>query len=167
MSVTWVRTVQTTLSWINGTSLVAHIPSGNTLLRIRFGWGFVGTTSDTISLQSVMDNAQVFGLCTVAPGHTPPNARTASADVSPPLERWLWWESRVPQVSSLSATAGVVTWQDSPQSEPDDAKGQVAANVPAGQNLDVYASWAAAFAWDSSGVGNVWYWASVGYKPTL
>lgn len=167
MTVTWVRTVQATLPWISGTELVAHVPSGNTLLRVRFGWGFVGTTSDTIALSSVMDNAQVFGLCTVPTGATVPNARTASGDVAPPLQRWIWWEARVPQVSALSATAGVVTWQDSPQSEPDDSKSQVAANVPAGNNLDVFASWAAAFAWDSSGTANVWFWASVAYKTTL
>jgi hypothetical protein len=159
--------VQTGLGWTAGTSLVAHVPSGNTLLRIRFGWGFIGTTSDTVALHTVMLNAQVFGLCTVAPGHTPPNARTASSDVAPPLERWLWWEARVPQVSALSVTAGVVTWQDSPQSEPDDAKGQVAANVAGGSNLDVYASWAPGLGWDASGQADVWYWASVGYKTTL
>jgi len=148
---------------------VGSIPLGSTLLRIRFGWGFVGSTSTLSSLYTTAANAMVFGLCTMqgTGGETPPNPRTHPQDLSHPLERWLWWEARVPVVQAWDGASSTAIWHDSAASEPDDAKGQVAGNVSAGNNLDLWASWAPGAGWDASGQANLWYWASVAYKPTL
>lgn len=148
---------------------MGQVPRGNTLLRIRFGWGFIGSTSTLSSLYLTAENAQVFGIVTVAGNgsETPPDPRTSPGDPSPPLSRWLWWEARVPTVQAWDGASQTAIWHDSPRSEADDARGQVSASVPAGDSLDIWASWAPAFGWDDTGTANVWFWASILYKPTV
>lgn len=167
MAVQWVRTVQANLSWAAATTKLASIPSGNTLLRIRFGWGFYGTSSNLAAITSIAQNIQVFGLVTVASTTgSVPNPRTAPTDPDNPLSRWLWWEARAPVTATYSDAGGIISWQDSRLQEPADAKGQVAANVPSGDTLDLWASWAPAAAWDASGAAYMWLWASIAYKTT-
>lgn len=136
-------------------------------MRVRFSWGFQGITASLTNAYTTMTNAQVLGLVTVIGNgtETPPNPRTAPGDANPPTQRWLWWEARVPVVTAWDDAAGVVTWRDSPPQEPIDAKGQVAATgIPAGDHLDLWASWAPGFAWDSSGQAEIWISASILWK---
>ncbi|HEV2225140.1 MAG TPA: hypothetical protein VGR84_19260 [Candidatus Acidoferrales bacterium] len=163
----WTRTVQAALPWAAGTSLLLAVPPGQTVLRIRFAWGFSGYTSPLASYAAVAQNAQVLGLCSVVSSATPPNARTQSGDVAPPLQRWLWWEARVPRVSAYSNSGGVVTWENSRPQENVDVRSQVAANVPTGETLQIWASWAPAYVWDSSGAAYLWYTASVLTNTTV
>lgn len=133
-------------------------------MRIRFGWGFYGYTSQTANILATSQNLQVFGLVTTVGNgtETPPNPRTASGDAAPPTQRWLWWEGRAPRVLTYSDSADVVFFGDSIKSEESDAKGMVkAAGIPAGDTLNLWASWAAGSAWDSTGVAEVWFSASV------
>lgn len=165
--VNWIRTVQANLPWTSGTSLIGSIPRGSTLLRIRFGWGFYGSSSSFQAASTIAENLQVFGIVTLdgTGGGPAPNPRTASNDPAPPLERWLWWEARPPVITAYDSAGGVTLWQDGQPSEVTDGKGMVAGNVAAGHTLDVWASWAAAAAWaDTTSFVHVWYWASVAYQ---
>lgn len=166
---TWVRTVQAALSWQQGTSLIASVPRGDTLLRVHFGWGWYGDSTSTADLSAIAGNLQVMGLVTtVGTGsESVPNARTQAADQAPPTQRWVYWETRAPKIATYDATADLVTWQDSGAQEAVDTKGMVSAKtIPAGDTLNVWASWAAAAAWDSSGNVNLWYYASLLYQPS-
>jgi hypothetical protein len=154
------------LPWESGSQLLMAVPPGGTLLRTHFGWGFYGDTSSLADLSSVSQNLQVMGLCTtVGPGsETPPNARTNSFDEDPPAERWTYWEARAPRVGTYSQAAELVTWQDSGAQEPVDTKAMVSAKgVTTPDSLNLWASWAAAGAWDPSGSVNLWLWASILY----
>lgn len=164
---TWVRTVQSNLSWGTGSSSIARVPQGSTLLRVHFGWGFYGDTSAQVNLATVSNNLQVMGICTtVGTGsETPPNARTQSSDVSPPTQRWVYWEARSPKIAAIDIVAGLVTWADSGAQSPVDTKGMVSAkSIPSGDTLGVWASWSPAASWDSTGSVNLWYWAALLYE---
>lgn len=163
----WVRTVQSGLDWTSGHSLIVGLPRGSTLLRIHFGWGFYGDSQTAADLESIAANLQVMGLVTtVGTGsESVPNARTQSADQAPPTQRWTYWEGRAPKIATYDGTANLVTWQDSGAQEQVDTKGQVSAKtIAVGDSLNVWASWAAGGAWDSSGSVNLWYYASLLYQ---
>lgn len=168
MAVSWTRTVQANFGFATGSSKVASIPQGNTLLRVRFGWGFYGTTSNTASITAIAQNIMVFGLVTLASTDeaTIPNPRTNPTDPDPPLSRWLWWEGRAPDISAYSDDGGLIAWRDSRLQEAADGKGMVAGNVGDGDTLDLWASWSPADVWDTSGSAYLWFWASVAYKTT-
>jgi hypothetical protein len=169
MASSWVRTVNAGLPWTSGSWLIASLQPGSTLIRVRFGWGFFGTTDSTVALNNIASNIQILGLVTTVGNgsETPPNARTQAGDADPPQERWLWWEGRQPVPSGSSDGGSTVTWEPSPAQEIVDAKGMVAAaTIPSGQTLNLWASWAAAAAWDGSGQAFVWAAASVLIRPT-
>ncbi len=169
MTDTWHRTVQANLSYTSGTSLIASVPQGDTLLRVHFGWGFYGDTSTSADLAAVSQNLQVMGLVTTVGTGTEsvPNARTAAGNASPPTERWIYWEGRAPRIAAYDATGMLALWQDSGSQEPVQSRGMVSAkSIPAGDTLNLWASWAAAGAWDASGSSNLWYYASVAWKPS-
>jgi len=139
---------------------MATLQPGQTLLRTRFGWGFTGTTSTLVDLNSVATNIQTLGICTVTSGTQAPNARTQSGDFFPPLERWIWWENRAPAVKAFSTDGSTIVWEASAPQEQVDTKGMVLANVASGQTLGLWASWAPGGPWDSSGSAFVWAWVS-------
>lgn len=164
---TWVRSVQANLSFTSGNALIANIPRGSTLVRVHFGWGFYGTTHATANPVHTANNLQVMGVCTTVGDGTEavPNVRTQSADQSPPSGRWLWWEARAPVISSYDSGAELISWRDSGAQTPVDAKGMVSAKaIPAGDTLNLRASWAAAFAWEANESNNLWFWASILYQ---
>jgi len=165
-----VRTVQSGLAWLAGTSLIASVPRGDTLIRVHFGWGFYGDVAATSNLLVVAQNLQVMGIVsTVGDGtETAPNARTASANQAPPTQRWIFWEARAPRLAALDMTSGgLAIWQDSGSQEPVQTKGMISAkSIPVGDTLNIWASWAGAYAWDPTGVVNLWYYASLAYQPS-
>lgn len=165
IATTWTRTVHASLGWAAGSQLLASVPAGSTIKRIRFGWGFEGYASITANLMAISQNIQILGLVTTVGNgsETVPNARTASSDASPPTQRWLWWEGRAPRPNIVaSPTSDVVWFSDSPRSEADDARGQVlATGIPGGDTLNLWASWAPAGSWDATGDANVYLWASI------
>lgn len=167
MSTTWIRTVQSGLVWVSYASQIAVIPTGSTLLRCHFGWGFYGDTASSTDLGAVSQNLQVMGLVTVVGGvgESPPNARTQSNDQDPPSQRWIYWESRAPRLTAIDSAGDAAYWQDSGAQQAVDTKGMVSAkSVPSGQQMALWASWAAAEDWDTTGSVNLWYWASVLYE---
>lgn len=166
---TWVRTVQASLTWTSGHSLIASVPRGDTLLRVHFGWGFFGVTSSTANLNTVSTNLQVLGIVTTVGNGTEsvPDARTASSDASPPTQRWVYWEARAPKIAAYDSAGGVALWQDSGSQEAVQTKGQVSGKtIPSGDTLNVWASWASANDWDASGTVDLWYYASLLYQPS-
>jgi hypothetical protein len=143
----------------SGAVAVASINNGQTYLRNHIRWGFQGTTSTTVNIHAVEQNIVSFGLATVAGtiSTAPPDARLNSGDVSPPLERWVYWETRAPVVAAIDDDAGVIVWRDSGATEETDTRGQVlATGLAGGDNLFLWASWAAPFAWDTSGAVVLW-----------
>lgn len=166
----WVRSVMSSLAWASGNSLITRVPRGGTLLRTHFGWGFYGDTSLTADLWQTANDLMVMGLVTTVGDGTeaPPDARVEAADQDPPAQRWIYWEGRAPRVATMDATAGIVTWQDSGAQESVDSRSMVSAKeIADGDTLGVWASWAPAAGWDTSGQANLWYYTSCLYStPT-
>ena len=90
---TWVRSVQSDLSYASGSSLIVSVPRGQTLVRTHFAWGFNGNTRSSAAVYDVERNIQVMGVVTTVGNGTEavPNARTAAGDAAPPTQRWVYW----------------------------------------------------------------------------
>jgi hypothetical protein len=150
-----------------GSELLAQVPIGSTLNRIRFSWGFGGVTSSDVDIVTGMANIMLFGIVTTVGNgsESVPDARDAPNDADPPLKRWLWWEARAPQVFGYDGESGLITWQSSPNQEIVDTHAQVStsAGIPAGDTLNVWMSFRGAATWDSSGWAKLWGAASVLY----
>lgn len=167
MALSWVRTTSVVANYQVGQALLGRLSNGQTYVRTHFRWGFYGDTAATADMGAIASNLQVFGIVTTFGNgaETAPNARSASGDAAPPTQRWLYWEARAPVPRAIDSGAGVVMWTDSGSTEPTDIKAQVlATGVPGGDELDLWATWAAAAPWDSTGSAQVWVQASVLYK---
>jgi hypothetical protein len=162
---TWRRNTLTTYTLYDSSSWQDAIPAGATYVRCRFRWGFHIDTIDQVDFALIASMLVSFGLCTtIGDGtETPPNARTASGDVAPPTQRWIYWETRAPVLQQVSAKSGVAIWRDSGSTEPTETKGQVkATSLPAGDTLNLWASWSSAFDIDSlPGYSNVLFWMGI------
>lgn len=159
-SYTWFRGTNAA-AWADSQwELLAQLSNSITLRRIRFRWGFYGDLAIPGDLAGMAYNLVTFGIVTtVGDGtETPPNPRTESADAAPPLQRWLYWETRAPVVTAVDSAAGVATFRDSGSTEETSTKAQVlVTGVPEGQELDVWISVAPAYNWDPSGNGLFWW----------
>lgn len=162
---TWVRVPNNAKFYDRGWFLQAAIAPGLTYRRIRWSWGFTGTTSDTADMNAVTENYQIVGLVTTIGDGTevPPSPRTSSGDAAPPTERWLWWEQRQPVAIAIDHAAGVVSWRDSGAQEVPDVKSAVlATGIPGGDSLNLWFSWESTLgAWDSTGQQQIWVATSV------
>lgn len=164
---TWSRVWGHSLAWGVNNLLVARVPHGQTLQRVHFGWGMTGYTSTVASAFTVANLMIAFGVQTVSSSRAlpPPSAVTGANDINPPLERWLWWETRTPvEVTRTEEFPGLVAWRDSGPTAELDGQGQVLASVAAGVTLDVYLSWDTQVPWDPSGSAAFFGWASVLYS---
>lgn len=143
------------------------IPSGSTYRRVRWSWGFSGDTADTVDMSLIRSNFLVMGLVTTIGngGEAVPTPVSTPNDVAPPTQRWLWWEPRQPVATAVDHAAGVITWRDSGVQEIPDVKVNVlATGIPAGDTLNLWASWQAeTSSWDPSGAADVWVGTSVLY----
>lgn len=139
------------------------IPAGQTIIRVRFAWGFGGYTGTSVVPQAIMTRPMTLGLVTTIGNgsETVPDPVSASTDASPPAQRWLWWEQRAPTVVAWDPASSVAVWQSSPPQEAVDAKAQVRApTMPGGDTLNLWVSYKSVAAWDASGQAEVWaYWA--------
>lgn len=167
MALSWVRTWNTVEDYQVGRVLLGKLSNGQTYVRIHFRWGFYGDTSTIVDMDSIASNLQTFGICTtIGDGtETPPNPLVTANDVDPPTQRWLYWEPRAPVPRIISDAANVIAWTDGPINEETDIRSQVlATGLPAGDTLNLWASWGAPNPWDASGNAHVWAGASVLYK---
>lgn len=167
MALSWVRTVGDVADYTVGSVLLGRLSNGQTYVRVHFRWGFYGDTPATADMGATAANLQVFGIVTVFGDgtETPPNPRVSPGDAAPPTERWLYYEARAPVPRAMDTNSGIVMWTDSGSTEETDIKAQVlATGVPGGDQLDLWATWAAAGPWVSDGSAQVWVQASVLYK---
>jgi hypothetical protein len=167
MTTTWVRSMNKSSFFDQGWFLLAQIPSGSALRRVRFSWGFAGFTEVTTDLHAAADHVQLAGVVTVIGNgsEVPPLPNTTPSDVAPPTQRWLWWEAKQPVPTSIDAAGGTVGWRDSGSQEVPDIKVNVlATGIPGGDSLDVWFSYQCTDgAWDTSGSVVMWVFASVLY----
>lgn len=166
----WTRDFGVSLNYQVGSFLLARIPFGDSYDRVRIRWGFTGDSSATTDLNAIAQNILSFGLVTVKGNgtETPPNARTQSGNVAPPTQRWLYWETRGPVMSAVDVAGNLVAWRDAGSSEPTETRAQVLAPIMiVGQQLDLWASWAAASPWDTSGSVCVWVGFSILVRTPL
>lgn len=166
MANTWTRKLFAPLAWSNSAQhqLIASVSSGDTILRARYGWGFTGCTSTDVDAASIASNWCTAGLVTTVGNGTEsvPDPVTQSADQDPPTQRWLWWETRTPQVIVFDAGNGIAWFQGSAPQEADDSHGQVlAAGLPSGDTLNLWFSWKSHSAWDDTGRAQIWLGISV------
>lgn len=167
MGLNWVRSVGLSNDFEQGSILLGKLSGGQTYIRVHFRWGVYGDTTDRIDMSAITNNLLSWGLVTTFGDgtETPPDARSAADDASPPTLRWIYWETRQIVPTVVNPDAGVIVWRDSGPTEATDTKGQVlATGLPSGQTLNLWASWAAPFTWDPSGSVQVWLGASVLYK---
>lgn len=166
MALTWRRTLNGGSGFHYNYGWLAAVPAGSTIRRTHFAWGFVGHTSAIIDMSLMENTGIVLGLVTTIGNgtETPPDPITDSGDVDPPTQRWIWWEFRVPVVTAIDEAANIISWRDSAPQEPTDTRAQVlATGIPAGDTLNLWASWDATSSWDASGDVNIWVSASVLY----
>lgn len=143
------------------------ISAGNTYLRCHIRWGFHLDAPIATDIQNICSNIVTLGLATTVGNgsETRPNARSGSADVDPPTQRWIYWETRAPVVSAIDDAAGVITFRDSGATEPSDTKGQVlATGLPAGDSLNLSSIWSSASAFDSTVNTLIWVSISILHK---
>lgn len=167
MTYNWVRSISGSSSYNVGTALLGRLNPGQTYVRVHFRWGVYADSSAITDIESNASNAISFGLVTTIGDttETVPNARTASDDVAPPTQRWIYWETRLVVPTVISVDAGTIIYGDTGSTEPTDTKGQVLATGFVGPDtLNLWASWAALTAWDTTGIARVWLAASVLYK---
>jgi hypothetical protein len=166
MALTWQRSFFADSNYAVGGFWLSAIPNGQTYRRVRWSWGFTAITPTTVDMVSVTFAPMTMGLVTTygTGTETPPNARSASSDQAPPTRRWIWWETRQPVVSAIDADADVVAWRDSgPQEEVDTKVNVLAVGAPAGQTLNLWASWAASYNPFAAPEVTVWVSAAVLY----
>lgn len=167
MALSWVRTTGVVTDYEVGQTLLGRLSNGQSYVRIRFRWGFYGDSASTADMAAIAANLQVFGICTqFGDGtETATNPRTTPDNLDSPTQRWLYYEGRAPIPRAIDSGAGIAVWTDSGSTELTDVQTQVlATGVPSGEALDLWATWAAAGAWDSTGSAQVWLQASVLYK---
>jgi hypothetical protein len=167
VSLSWVRTVALSNTYDTDQALLGRLSLGQTYIRVHFRWGVYGDTTDRIDMQAIASNLITLGLVTTIGDGTEiaPNARSAANDADPPTQRWIYWETRQMHPTVVNPDAGVITWRDTGSTEPTDTKGQVlATGFDPSLTLNLWASWAAPFAWDPSGIAALWVAASVLYK---
>lgn len=167
MTAHWFRSLKAADPYDVGWLWMCAIASGSTYRRVRWSWGFTGTTADTTDMHSVSSNLQVAGLVTTIGNgtETPPVPLTTPNDVAPPTQRWVWWETRQPIAVAVDHSAGVISWRDSgPQEIPDVQVPVLATGIPGGDTLNLWFSWQSTNgAWDGSGSQRIWVSTSVLY----
>jgi hypothetical protein len=163
MTTVWRRQTHTSFTTTVGSWWIDAIPAGSKYVRCRFRWGFYGDSPFEVDIQSYSTSIITMGLCTTYGNgtETPPNPRTNGNDQAPPAQRWIYWETRGVYPTAMSKEGGVITWRDTGSTEETDTKSQVlAAAPPAGDTLNLWASWALAGNW-SGDAGNSSIWIGI------
>jgi len=161
---TWARQSAFLASWNSGSLLLASVPSGHVLRRVRFGWGAHAITDARDSALNMQKTGIVLGVLSISSasiGGGIPNPATSPTDPSPPLSRWLWYELRSFYCTAFDSMGGIQTWRDTGTQEVTDSKAPVLANVPSGDNLDIFASWGVVDPPAVTGETTLWIWSSV------
>lgn len=161
---TWTRTFSNALGWGLNFLVIGVIPPGHTLLRTRFGlswnvrtWGEFDADSmsaATLGLGCFTWNTTVRG----APIYGP---LSYSADLNPPLERFVWWGcfTSVPGALEKWSTATATWWRSPDSCRVLDSEAQVKNTT--GGNIDLYLATEADWLVEVGDPENMTPWASV------
>lgn len=165
MATTWLRAVSSQNGWSTGSTRLAQLNAGQTIQRVRFGWGFSAWLNQYANVNDMISSGMAFGLVTTigtgAAGQAP-NALTAPNNAAPPSQRWLHWEVRYPVIKAMAGDGNSIWLFDSARGDESDAEGQVLAPSMAGGNfLNLWASWSPEIGWDPTGLALLWMWAAV------
>jgi len=160
----WRRNTNQQTLYTSGNYWNDAISPGDTYLRVHINWGFHVDTPITTFVENAATNLITFGLCTTIGNgsEAPPNPQSDGGDASPPTQRWIYWETLAPVIETVSHDAGLIYWRNSQHSELTQTKGQVLAQgIPAGDSLNLWASWACAYDWIADFAANAVIWHSV------
>jgi hypothetical protein len=160
----WRRNVNAQPLTTSGNYWNDAIVPGNTYLRVRIRWGFHLDTPTNVDLAYLGSGLVTFGLCTTYGDgtETPPDPLEVSTDIDPPTLRWIYWESLAPSCKGIDDASGVIIWENSPHSEETQTRGQVlAAGVPPGDTLNLWASWGSTIDWSAQFGANAVIWHSL------
>lgn len=160
----WRRNTFTSTSMGPAFNWEDAIAAGDSYMRVHIRWGFHLDAPDTTDIAGICSNLVTLGLVTTIGNgsETRPNARSGSGDAAPPTQRWIYWETRAPVVSSIDHAAGVVTFRDSGSTEQSDTKGQVlATGIPGGDSLNLSSVWDSASAFDATINPVIWVSLSI------
>src|SRR5215469_832782 len=166
---TWSRTFFAGMGWTTtgGHEILASVPAGQTLRRVRWSWGFAGLTNTAVDMVNGQSLIMIGGLVTTIGNgsETVPLAITNRNDETSEAQRWLWWEARVPAITAVDSAHDVIVWESRAPQEQVDTAVQVHApgTIPVGQTLNLSFSFQADTAWDSSGECRLWVASSVLY----
>lgn len=159
----WTREVQTPFPWqfVQTSSLVVKLNSGQSIIRTIFSWGFGGYTIVSLAPTSMQGNVMTLGVCTTIGNgtETPPDPVTHGANVADPSQRWVYWSVRAPTCVSFDVAGNTAIWQSSPQEDDGDSKAQVLApsGMGSGNTLNQWVTWQPTAAWDPSGQAILWW----------
>lgn len=160
---TWIRTYQTAQGWapVQLQTRVAHLTSGQTILRSHLAWGFNGYTWARLIPTALMGNVMALGMVTTIGNGTeiPPDPLNSPFNVADPSQRWLWWQVRAPRCQSWDGVGNTAIWENTPAEEDSQTKGQVLApsGMGTGNFLNLWITWRPLAAWDSSGQAILWW----------
>jgi hypothetical protein len=160
----WRRNTNVSFQLLSGSYWNDAISAGDSYLRVHLRWGFQFDCPLENDIQNLSECLVSFGLVTTIGNgsETPPNPRTdGSPDVDPPTQRWIYWETVAPVLEVINEAAGVMVFRGAASTEWTQTKGQVlATGLPAGDSLNLWASWDAPFDWAAASGGNVLVWHS-------
>lgn len=96
----------------------------------------------------------------VAGSYTPPRPITDASFSNGPMNRWLYW-AVMPMKLAWRDDQGIMYWEMSGGDQARQSKGQVLANLPAGQGLDCYVGIETSESWDPGGSLICGFWAEM------
>ncbi len=165
MGTLWARVWDTAITWTQGNFLLANLSPGQTVVRCHFGFRLTGITSTEQDAMKLSEDFMAVGIVTQRSSHgvTPPNALTGALDFAPPLERWIWWSTaQMRPITWDAQQPGVAVWGTDLTALIGDTQGQVKANIPGGETLYVFMTWApwTTGIWDTRGQVQGSAWAS-------
>jgi len=164
----WISAAVSAKNLTVANNLLVGVPSGQTILRILYSWGFSGFCSSWENLMTVAANLVYFGLqTTVGNGsEVPASPAPPAGNADPPTQRFLAWEARAPELAAYDGHSGTVFWRDAPRREQGDVHGQVlATGIPAGDALNLWSTVASVSSWPTSGLAQYWVAVRVLTRP--
>ncbi len=160
----WRRNINAQPLTTSGNYWNDAIVPGNTYLRVRIRWGFHIDCPMNVNVAYLASGIVAFGLVTTYGDgtETPQDPLLDSADLDPPANRFIYLESLAPSLKGMSQSANLMVWENSPHSEETQTRGQVlAAGVPPGDTLNLWATWGSTIDWAAQFGANAIIWHSL------
>lgn len=164
---TWTRSTFRDNAFTFNYHRVANVPQGQTLRRVRFGWGasvIMDTRESALNMQQLSVGFGLWTCTSSTPTADIPDPTVTGVDTSPPLSRFIWWEQRQMECHAWDSAGHVSAWSTSQAQEVADSHAQVLANTTGTDDLYCYAVFGVQPTILFTGEGNIWLWASVLYE---